>query len=97
MDMKRRRSSNRPLNTLVLMLAVFLVVAAIRDQLRRPAEERTWQGNIFGFPYDFRIPTIERIRETMWNKDTSRILMPHAFGVGWSINFYPLLHPANPS
>lgn len=91
--MKKRRSSNRSLNRLVMMVALFLVGAAIRDQLRRPPQERTWQGRVFGFPYDFRIPTIERIRETMWNKDTSRILMPQAFGVGWSINFYPLLHP----
>ena len=94
---KKNRSSNRSLNGLVLMLALFLVGAAIRDQLRRPPEERTWQGRVFGFPYDFRIPTVDRIRDTMWNKDTSQILMPHAFGVGWSINFYPLLHPASRS
>ncbi len=23
----------------------------------------------------------------------SQILMPHAFGVGWDLNLYPLFHP----
>ncbi len=74
------------------LLATILVIAAIGEQLRLPPEERTWQGKIMGIPYDFRWPTVERVREKVWNKDTSRILMPHVFGVGWTINFYPLLH-----
>ncbi len=90
MDMKKiARILGRTLGTLGLIL----VVAAVLDQLRRPPEHRTWQGHIIGIPYDFRVPTIERIREKVWNKNTSRIVMPHVFGVGWSINFYPLLHP----
>lgn len=75
-------------------LGLILTVIALYDQLRRPKEERTWQGTILGFvPYDFRLPTPERIREKFWNKDTTTILTPHLFGVGWSINLYPLLHP----
>jgi hypothetical protein len=74
------------------LVAMILVGAAIREQLRLPPEKRTWQGQIIGIPYDFRWPTLERIQEKAWNKSTSRILMPHLFGVGWSINFYPLLH-----
>lgn len=70
-----------------------LIGASIWEQLHLPPEQRTWQGRIMGIPYDFRWPTLERIREKVWNKSTSRILMPHLFGVGWSINFYPLLHP----
>lgn len=75
------------------LAATILVGAAIREQLHLPPEERTWQGQIIGVPYDFRRPTIDRIREKMWNKSTSCILTPHLFGVGWSINFYPLFHP----
>jgi hypothetical protein len=41
----------------------------------------------------FRVATTERIRATVWNKYISQILTPHAFGVGWSINLYPLFHP----
>ena len=76
-----------------MMIGIIAIGAAILDQLRQPPEQRTWQGHLVGVPYDLRLPTIERIREKFWNKSTSRILTPHLFGVGWSINFYPLLHP----
>ena len=75
------------------LLATILVGASIWEQLHLPPEQRTWQGRIIGIPYDFRWPTIERIREKVWNNSTSCIIMPHIFGIGWSINFYPLLHP----
>lgn len=88
-----KKKNKGSLNTLLSLLGLILVGAAIYDQLRQPAESRTWQGTIFGIPYDFRIPTIERIREKVWNKDTTSIITPQLFGVGWSINFYPLLHP----
>jgi len=81
------------LNSVIGIGAASLVGAAIMEQLRLPAEERTWQGTILGFPYDFRVPTPEKIRATLWNKETSQIFVPHAFGLGWSINFYPLVHP----
>jgi hypothetical protein len=88
-----RKKVTRTWSTVISLAGTALVVAAIVDQLRLPPEERTWQGHIFGIPYDFRFPTIERIREKVWNKDTSRIITPQVFGVGWSINLYPLLHP----
>jgi hypothetical protein len=75
-------------------LAVSLVGAALRDQLRLPPEKRTWHGRIAGrIPYDFRLPTAERLRATFWNKNTSEILVPQVFGVGWNINLYPLIYP----
>lgn len=89
MNKKNTRVWSTALGTLGLML----VGAAILDQLRQPPENRTWQGHICGIPYDFRVPTIERIRAKVWNKSTSQILMPHVFGVGWSVNLYPLFHP----
>ncbi len=74
-------------------LVVFLVVAALREQLRLPPQERTWHGRLAGkIPYDFRPPTVERLRAAFWNKNTSEILVPQAFGIGWTINLYPLLH-----
>jgi Family of unknown function (DUF5808) len=88
--MSRKRVSNS-IWSAVLML---LVVLALREQLRLPPEERTWHGRIAGIvPYDFRRPTTERIRATFWNKETSEILVPQVFGVGWTVNLYPLLHP----
>jgi len=66
--------------------------AALVDQLRRPAQDRTWYGNIFGIPYDFRPPTPERIRAAFWNKDDPAIFTRRPFGVGWGVNLYRLLH-----
>lgn len=91
--MKRKKKSMRPWSMLLAVAAMIVTGAAIREQLSLPSEQRTWHGEIAGVPYDFRMPTVERLRATFWNKDTSRILVPHAFGIGWSINFYPLFYP----
>jgi hypothetical protein len=72
------------------MVVMALVVAAIVDQLRRPASERTWNGDIVGIPYDFRWPTPERLRAKWWNP-SAPLFTPHTFGVGWSINLYRLM------
>ena len=80
-------------DALVLTGIAVLMGLAIREQLQMPPEERTWHGTLFNIPYDFRRPTIERLRQTFWNKETAHVLVPHAFGMGWSINFYPLIYP----
>ncbi len=91
--MKRKKRSTFG-NNFWRAVVIVLVALALRDQLRLPPEERTWHGRIGGvIPYDFRRPTFERILATFWNKNTSEILVPQAFGVGWTINLYPLLHP----
>lgn len=78
----------KKLNRLIKLAGMALVVAAIVDQMKRPADDRTWTGNILVFPYDFRMPTIERVIERWWNPDDERIFTPDVFGVGWSINLY---------
>lgn len=87
------KAKNKLVSTAIGMGVTTLVSAAIVDQLRRPTDERTWHGTILGIPYDFRPPTPEKVRNTVWNKETSKIFLPHAFGIGWSINFYPFVHP----
>lgn len=90
--MSRKKILN-PKNIIWSIVLMLLVGIAIVEQLRLPPEERTWHGRIAGIiPYDFRPPTAERIRATFWNKNTSQILVPQAFGIGWTINLYPLLH-----
>jgi hypothetical protein len=59
---------------------------AIWDQVVRAPEHRTWHGDVFGIPYDFRTPTRQRIRATLWSADSDRVLAPHIFGVGWTPN-----------
>jgi uncharacterized membrane protein len=72
---------------LVWIAGVGLVAAAIATELRKPAAERTWEGRISGVvPYDLRPPTVERLWQRTWSPDDERILMPHGFGVGWSVN-----------
>jgi len=88
-----RKKILSPRNIIGIILLLFFVGAAIVQQLQRPPEERTWYGKIAGIPYDFRLPTVERIRDTFWNKNTSKIFLPQAFGIGWSINLYPIIHP----
>jgi hypothetical protein len=72
--------------------AMTLTLAAILQEMEKPPPERQWQGRIAGFiPYDFRLPSLQKLINTYWNADADRILMPAAFGIGWGINFHPLL------
>ena len=93
-----KRKNKRPTagDVITMIGIVTLMGLAVREQLQMPPEERTWHGTLYGIPYDFRRPTIERLRETFWNKDTTRVLVPQVFGMGWSINFYPLINPPTP-
>jgi hypothetical protein len=76
---------------LVEATALTVTLVAVCQELEKPAEERTWTGKVGPVPYDFRIPTSARLKETFWNEYDSRIVMPSVFGVGWTINFFALL------
>ena len=98
LNRERGKSMNRkkifsPQN--IIWSAFFLVFTgvAIVEQLRRPPQDRTWYGKLVGIPYDFRFPSVERIRATFWNKNTQQVLVPQVFGIGWTINLYPIVHP----
>lgn len=51
-------------------------------------------GNFMGLPYDFRTPNLERAKERLWNPADSRIITPHVYGIGWSINLHSLAKKA---
>ena len=84
----RKRMEARPMRmlfnvrTLVVAFTVAVVVYAIRSG--QP------EGRFLGVPYDFRVPTIDRIRRRWWNRDDGRIFMPCAFGIGWALNLFQL-------
>ena len=51
---------------------------------------RQSHGTYLGVPFEFRVPTRRRFKERFWNPDDSRMVTPHFFGVGWSLNAYQL-------
>lgn len=72
----------------LIRLGIVLVAAqAVREQLGRPPEERTWFGRVGPVPYDFRIPTLEQFKASYWNPDDQRLFTDRVLGVGWAINF----------
>lgn len=76
------------LKKLFQLAFAFLFAYAMLEQWSREPKDRTWQGDAFGVPYDFRPPTPERFLQRWWNPKDERVLTPHFFGVGWSINLY---------
>ncbi|MBI2908606.1 MAG: hypothetical protein HYX92_13265 [Chloroflexi bacterium] len=73
------------------IVGLALVTAAIVRELRKEPGERTWRGRLnFSIPYDFTLPTPERLKEAYWNPTDDRIFTDRVFGVGWAINFHAL-------
>lgn len=71
------------------LAVVGLVVAAVVTELRKPEPERTWHGRVGGVvPYDFRPPTLERIRDAYWNPHSDELFSDRVFGVGWAVNLH---------
>lgn len=80
-----------PVQRIVSLVSVALVAGAVVQQLRRPKEDRTWQGRIARVPYDLRRPTLSRVKERLWNPNDRRLFTPQVFGVGWTVNLHRLL------
>jgi hypothetical protein len=79
-------------NRILQATVITLTLVAVCQELEKPKERREWHGTIASFiPYDFRMPTWERIKEAYWNPYESRIFSSEVFGIGWAINFYALL------
>ena len=74
---KRRRGA------ITLLFALATVVYATRTKQS--------QGAFVRVPFDFRVPTVARLRQRWWNPDDHRIVTPQVFGIGWSLNLYQVL------
>jgi len=79
------------LNRIIQTTALAITMAAICQELEKPKEERKWHGKVGSFPYDFRLPTVERLKASYWNPEDHRIFTHEVFGIGWAINLYALL------
>ena len=84
------RTLRDELNALAWVLRTLIVLAAagaVYRELRLPPEERTWHGRLLGIvPYDFRIPTLSRLRDAYFNTASDQIFSPEPIGVGWAVN-----------
>lgn len=82
--------SERPafsLNSIWRLALAIIGVIAIVQELKKPGDQRTWNGKVANFvPYDFRMPTWQRVRNTYWNPEGPP-LSGKVFGVGWAPNF----------
>jgi hypothetical protein len=72
-----------------LALAIVGVIAVVQE-LRKPKDERTWHGEVAIFPYDFRMPTVGRFKDTYWNPN-GPVVSGKVFGVGWAPNLGALV------
>ena len=83
-----RRKRSRDFNRLLKLISLVLAVTAVVKELRTPAELRTWNGKVAGVvPYDFRLPTMDRLRQAYWNPRSPKVFTGRPLGVGWAINF----------
>ena len=55
------------------------------------ARTKRSHGTFLGVPFEFRVPTVRRLRDRWWNPGDPRIVTPHVLGIGWSLNVYQLL------
>lgn len=84
-DKKKHRKGG--FSATVRLVGLVLVTAAVVKELRKPGDERTWNGVVAGFvPYELRPPTIARFRERVWAPDSDKLIGPRVFGVGWTLN-----------
>ena len=71
---------------------------AIYQELKKPPTLRTWHGRVAGMvPYDFRVPTLAKIRKAYWNPDSDRVFSEHVVGVGWAIDGHTAILGARPA
>lgn len=90
-DLGRRADTARnELDALMWLIRTALfgaVLGAIYAELRKPPEQRTWNGKLLGLvPYDFRMPSIERLRQAYWNPRSPKLFTDRPLGVGWAVN-----------
>jgi len=95
-DLGRRADTARgelgDLMWLLRMAVLGAVAGALYTELRKPPDQRTWNGKLLGVvPYDFRLPSLEGLRQAYWNPRSPKMFSPRPLGVGWAINIPTVL------
>jgi hypothetical protein len=87
MENKKPKKKGLSLTSLWRLALAIIGIVAVAQELKKPAEERTWHGKVADFvPYDFRRPTAERFKNAYWNPE-GPLLSSKVWGVGWALNF----------
>lgn len=68
-----------------MLVTAALTTAAVANELRKPEAERTWHGRLGPVPYDFRRPSLARVRAAFWAPD-GPLFTPRPAGIGWTLN-----------
>jgi hypothetical protein len=72
---------------LVTLVVGVLVATALAQELRLPPARRTWHGRVYRYiPYDFRPPTLSRLRGSLWDPKNPSLFTDKPLGIGWNIN-----------
>ena len=53
-------------------------------------DDVTKTGKFLRMPYDWRRPTLARVKHRWWNRKDRRIFTPKAYGWGYDVNFAEL-------
>ncbi len=68
-------------------LTALFTLATVTYALRN----RRSHGNFLKVPFEFRVPTLQRIKERWWNPEETKVFTPRVFGIGWTLNFHRVL------
>lgn len=80
------RTAGRALVHAMRLGTVVIAGLTVEQEFSRRRRQRTWHGRVGPVPYDFRRPTMERLRREWWQPDSAELVTPHAFGLGWGLN-----------
>lgn len=69
----------------VLAIIAFALPPVVLRLLGRPLS-----GSLLGIPYSFEPPTPSRAKQIIWNPSSDRLLAPHVYGWGFSLNAHAL-------
>jgi hypothetical protein len=85
-DVRLRGPRMGGLRALIRLAVVVAFGAAVIKEMSQPEDKRTWHGDVFGVPYDFRPPTADRFRAAWWNGEAG-LFTETPWGIGWTVNF----------
>ena len=67
----------------MILFATATVMYAVRNKKSH--------GTFLKVPFDFRVPTPQKVRKHIWNPEDPRLFTPHIFGIGWVPNVYQVM------